>query len=43
MVKLYNDLEGLRIAVEIERRGHEFYRQAYEQSAKMERKIYFCG
>jgi rubrerythrin len=32
MENLYNDLEGLRIAVEIETRGREFYRQARENA-----------
>ncbi|MDR3591337.1 MAG: ferritin family protein [Negativicutes bacterium] len=41
MSNLYNDLEGLRIAVEIETRGREFYRQAYEHSAVKEEKDLF--
>jgi rubrerythrin len=41
MPNLYNDLEGLRLAVEIERRGREFYRQAYEQAATEEQKALF--
>lgn len=32
MENFYNDLEGLRIAIEIEKRGYEFYRQAFETS-----------
>jgi rubrerythrin len=41
MENLYNDLEGLRIAVEIEARGREFYRQALEQAATQEQKDLF--
>jgi rubrerythrin len=41
MENLYNDLEGLRIAVEIEARGREFYRQAYEQATKQEQRDLF--
>lgn len=41
MENLYNDLEGLRIAVEIEARGREFYRQAYEQAAVQAQKELF--
>ncbi|VBB06301.1 rubrerythrin [Lucifera butyrica] len=32
MEKLFSDLEGLRVALEIEVRGKEFYRQAYQKS-----------
>lgn len=31
-VKLFSDLEGLRIAISIEASGREFYQQAYEQA-----------
>jgi rubrerythrin len=41
MENLYNDLEGLRIAVEIEARGREFYRQAYEYTTVQEQKDLF--
>ncbi len=41
MANMYNDLEGLRIAVEIETRGREFYRQAYEHAAAQEQKDLF--
>lgn len=41
MSNLFNDLEGLRIAMEIETRGKEFYRQAYEQAVKQEHKDLF--
>jgi len=41
MENLYNDLEGLRIAVEIEARGREFYRQAYEQATAQAQKDLF--
>ena len=38
---LFSDLEGLRIAMEIEDRGREFYRQAYEWAVKPEHKELF--
>jgi rubrerythrin len=41
MENLYNDLEGLRIAVEIEARGKAFYRQAYEQATKQDERDLF--
>ncbi|HMM21136.1 MAG TPA: ferritin family protein [Selenomonadales bacterium] len=41
MQNLFSDLEGLRIAVEIEVRGREFYRQAAEQAAKDEHRELF--
>lgn len=41
MEKLFSDLEGLRIAMEIEVRGQEFYKQAYDQTPKEHDKIYF--
>jgi rubrerythrin len=41
MEKLFSDLEGLRIAVDIEARGREFYRQAYSYSKSLEHKNLF--
>lgn len=41
MEKLFSDLEGLRIAMEIEVRGQEFYKQAYDQTPKEQDKKYF--
>lgn len=41
MANLYNDLEGLRIAVEIEARGREFYRQAYLQATEKQQQDLF--
>ncbi|MBP2627553.1 MAG: rubrerythrin [Firmicutes bacterium] len=38
---LFNDLEGLRIAVDIETRGQEFYRQASSYAEKAEYKNLF--
>lgn len=37
----FSDLEGLRIAIEIEARGCEFYQQAYEKAQKEEHKDTF--
>lgn len=37
----YSDLEGLRIAVEIEARGREFYREALEQAKGQNEKDLF--
>ena len=39
--KLFTELEGLRVAIEIEKRGHEFYNQAYSQAQKDEHKELF--
>ncbi|NLP41491.1 MAG: ferritin family protein [Veillonellaceae bacterium] len=39
--KLLNELDGLRVAIEIEKRGHEFYQQAYNQSQEAEHKDLF--
>lgn len=39
--KLYNDLEGLKVAIQIEKRGHSFYQQAYIQAQKEEHKEIF--
>lgn len=41
MENLFSDLEGLRIAVEIEARGGEFYRQAAVQAGKPEQRALF--
>lgn len=41
MENLFSDLEGLRIAIEIEARGQAFYRQAYEQAVHQEHKDLF--
>jgi rubrerythrin len=41
MENLFSDLEGLRIATDIEARGREFYRQAYEQATKPEQRELF--
>ncbi len=32
--KEFSELDGLRIAIEIEKRGHAFYQQAYNQAQK---------
>ncbi len=39
--KLFSDLEGLRIAMEIEDRGRNFYQKAYENAQKPEHKDLF--
>ncbi len=41
MEKLFSDLEGLRIAMEIEARGREFYQKAYDKAGKPEHKDLF--
>lgn len=41
MQNLFSDLEGLRVAVEIEARGREFYRQASEQAKQPEHRELF--
>jgi rubrerythrin len=41
MQNLFNDLEGLRIAIEIENRGKAFYCQAYEQATQQAHKDLF--
>lgn len=41
METLFSDLEGLRIAVDIETRGQEFYRQASSYAKKVEHKNLF--
>jgi rubrerythrin len=41
METMFNDLEGLRIAVDIETRGQEFYRQAASYAKKAEHKELF--
>jgi rubrerythrin len=41
METLFNDLEGLRIAVDIETRGQEFYRQASSYATKAKYKEIF--
>lgn len=41
MSNYFSDLEGLRLAVEIETQGYEFYRQAYENSQVNEHKLLF--
>lgn len=41
MENLFSDLEGLRIAVEIETRGREFYHQAYQQASQPAHKELF--
>lgn len=38
---LLNELDGLQVAIEIEKRGHEFYQQAYDQAQKDEHKELF--
>lgn len=40
-VKLFSDLEGLRIAISIEASGRDFYQQAYEQSTDESHKALF--
>lgn len=39
--RIFSDLEGLRIAIEIEARGQLFYQQAYEKAQKDEHKETF--
>ena len=39
--KLFSDLEGLRIAMEMEVEGRDFYQQAYEKMEKPEHKELF--
>jgi len=39
--KLFSDLEGLRIAMEIEARGRAFYTEAYKHAEKSEHKDLF--
>lgn len=41
MENLFSDLEGLRISIEIETRGREFYRQAYQQATQPAHKALF--
>lgn len=41
-VKLFSDLEGLRIAMAIEARGREFYQQAFEKAKEDSHKQLFC-
>lgn len=41
MESLFNDLEGLRIAIEIEKRGFNFYKTAYEKVSDKEAKELF--
>lgn len=40
-VKLFSDLEGLRIAMSIEACGRDFYQQAYEQATEESHKSLF--
>lgn len=40
-VKLFSDLEGLRIAMSIEASGRDFYQQAYEQAKEESHKNLF--
>lgn len=40
-VKLFSDLEGLRIAISIEASGRDFYQQAYEQATEESQKTLF--
>jgi len=40
-VKLFSDLEGLRIAISIEASGRDFYQQAYEQATEKSHKDLF--
>jgi len=40
-VKLFSDLEGLRIAISIEASGREFYQQAYDQATEESHKELF--
>ncbi|BBB92815.1 MAG TPA: ferritin family protein [Methylomusa anaerophila] len=39
--RLFSDLEGLRISMDIEARGRDFYKQAYERAEKKEHKELF--
>lgn len=41
-VKLFSDLEGLRIAMAIEERGRDFYQQAFERAKEDSHKELFC-
>jgi rubrerythrin len=41
MENLFSDLEGLRISIEIETRGREFYDQAYQQASQPAHKELF--
>ena len=41
MANYFSDLEGLRLGMEIETRGKEFYRVAYEQASQQEQKDLF--
>lgn len=41
MENSFSDLEGLRVAIEIEARGKAFYHQAYEQAVHQEHKDLF--
>lgn len=41
-VKLFSDLEGLRIAMSIEASGRDFYQQAYEQAKEESHKNLFA-
>ena len=38
----FSDLEGLRIAIDMEERGHAFYRSAYDHSADAAQKALFA-
>lgn len=40
-VKLFSDLEGLRIAISIEASGRDFYQQAYDQATEKSHKDLF--
>jgi rubrerythrin len=41
MGNLFSDLEGLRIAIDMEARGRDFYKKAYEQAKAQEHKDLF--
>lgn len=41
MGNLFSDLEGLRIAIDMEARGRDFYKMAYDQAQKQEHKDLF--
>lgn len=41
-VKLFSDLEGLRIAMAIEARGRDFYQQAFDKAKDDTHKDLFC-
>jgi len=41
MGNLFSDLEGLRIAVDMEARGRDFYKKAYEKADNKEHKALF--